>query len=169
MTNYYNVSNIFECGRNNPDVSYERACMATEGNEYFTDILDILNKYKDCNGQRLCSKKVKEAVLHVMDEEKEEIERNINNITCDTSLNCPVTKNVQNKDANWSLERRLATGILDKIIKEFNECTIQSDKQVNIIIDFKEHVDARNWCRNNSPEKVDVINDSENWLLMKAI
>ena len=28
----FNVSNIFECGRNNPDVSDERAYMATEGN-----------------------------------------------------------------------------------------------------------------------------------------
>ena len=29
----FNVYNIFECGRNNPDVSYERAHMATSGNE----------------------------------------------------------------------------------------------------------------------------------------
>ena len=49
--------------------------------------------------------------------------------------------NVQKKDANWSLERRLAAGILDKMVKEFNECTIQSEKQVDTIIDSKEHVD----------------------------
>ena len=29
----FNVSNIFEYGRNNPDMSYERAYMATEYNE----------------------------------------------------------------------------------------------------------------------------------------
>ena len=29
----FNVSNVFECRRNNPDVSYERAYMATSGNE----------------------------------------------------------------------------------------------------------------------------------------
>ena len=29
----FNVSNVFECGRNNTDVSYERSYMATEGNE----------------------------------------------------------------------------------------------------------------------------------------
>ena len=29
----FNVSNVFEYGRNNPDVSYKRAYMATEGNE----------------------------------------------------------------------------------------------------------------------------------------
>ena len=48
-----------------------------------------------------------------MDEEEEEIERNINNITCDTSFKSPVTKNVQKKDANWSLEIRLDAGVLD--------------------------------------------------------
>ena len=47
------------------------------------------------------------------------------------------------------------------MVKEFNECTIQSDKQVDTIIDSKEHVDARNWLRNDSAEQVDVINDSE--------
>ena len=38
-----NVSNAFECGRNNPDMSYEIAYMATSDNEYFTDIIDHLN------------------------------------------------------------------------------------------------------------------------------
>ena len=35
----FNVSNVFECGRNNPDVSY-----VTSGDEYFTDMLDHLNE-----------------------------------------------------------------------------------------------------------------------------
>ena len=47
-----------------------------------------------------------------MDEEEEEMERNINNITCDTPFQSPVTKSVKNKDASWSLERRLAAGVL---------------------------------------------------------
>ena len=29
----FNISNVFECGRNNPDMSYERAYMATLGDE----------------------------------------------------------------------------------------------------------------------------------------
>ena len=65
----FNVSNVFECRRNNPDVSYERAHMATEGNEYFTDIIDALNKYQDRHGQRFSSKHPKEAVLRVMEQE----------------------------------------------------------------------------------------------------
>ena len=55
--------------------------MDTKENEYFTDILDHLNEYQDRRNQRLSSKNLKEAVLRVTEEE-EEIERNINNITC---------------------------------------------------------------------------------------
>ena len=71
MRNYLNVSNVFECGRNNPGVSCEKVCMATADNEYFTDILDTLNEYKDLHRQRLSSKNIKEAVCRVMDEEEE--------------------------------------------------------------------------------------------------
>ena len=105
MTNYFNISNVFECGRNNPDVSGERACMDTEHNEYFTDVLDTLNKYQYRHGQRFSSKNIKEAVLRIMDEEEEEMERNINNVTCDTPFQSLVTKSVQKKYASWSLER----------------------------------------------------------------
>ena len=88
--------------------------MATGDNEYFTDIRDTLNKYQDRHGQRLSRKNQKEAVLRVMEQEEEEIERNINNITCNTPFQSPVNKNVQKKDENWSLERLLAAGVLDK-------------------------------------------------------
>ena len=113
----FNISVVFECGRNNPDVSYKRGYMATEVNEYFTGIIDTLNKYQDHHGQRLSSKNLKEAVFRVMEQEEKEIKRNINNITRNTSFQSPVTKNVQKKDANWSLERRLAVGILGKMVK----------------------------------------------------
>ena len=46
MTNYFNVSNIFERGRKNPDVSCERSYIATEYNEYFTEILDTLKNIR---------------------------------------------------------------------------------------------------------------------------
>ena len=98
-------------------MSYERAYIATEGNEYFTDILDTLNKYQDRHSQRFSRKKLKEAGLCVTEQEEEEIELSINNITYDTSFQSPVTKNVQKKDANWSLERPLAAGVLDKLVK----------------------------------------------------
>ena len=53
--------------------------MATEDNGYFTDILDTLNEYQHRHGQGLSSKKFKEAVLRVKDEEEEEMKRNIRN------------------------------------------------------------------------------------------
>ena len=84
--------------------------MATEGNEYSTDIIDHPNGYYDRHDQRLSSKKLKGAVLRIMEHEEEEIKRNINNITFNTSFQSPVTMNVQKKYANRSLERRLAAG-----------------------------------------------------------
>ena len=47
------------------------------------------------------------------------------------------------------------------MVEIFKGCTIQSDKQVDTVIDSKEHVDERNWLRNDSTKQVDVINDSE--------
>ena len=67
----FNVSNIFECRENNPDVSYERSYMATSGNEYFTEKIDHLNEYHDNHGQILYSKNLKEAVLRVVEGEEE--------------------------------------------------------------------------------------------------
>ena len=69
--------------------------------------------------------------------------------------------NVQKKDANWSLERRIAAGVLEEMVKEFKGCTIQSDEQVHKIIDSEEHVDTRNWLKNDSAQQVDAINDPE--------
>ena len=69
----FNVSNVFEYGRSNTDMSYERAYMATSSNECFTEMLDDLNKYHDYHGQRLSIKNFKEAVLRIMEEEEEKI------------------------------------------------------------------------------------------------
>ena len=107
----------------------------------------------------------------------------------DTSFQYPVTMNAQKKDANMSLERRLASGILAETIKIFNGCTIQStindsvyiesDEKVDKINNSEEQIDARNWLRNDSAEQADQINDSDkkddaisdskNWLTSEAI
>ena len=105
------VYNVFECGRNNPDVSYGRA--------YFTDMLDHQNEYNDRHSQRLSGKNIKESVLQVMEEEEEEVKHNINNITCDTSFQSPITMNIQKKYVNTSLERRLASGVLEEMVETF--------------------------------------------------
>ena len=89
------------------------------------------------------------------------MERNINNITCDTPFQSPGTKSVQEKDASWSLERRLAAGVLAEMVEIFKGCSIQSDEQVDDISDSKEGVEDRN----DSFEEVDVLNDSENFVV----
>ena len=43
VTNHLNISNVWECGRDNPAVQYERACMANVDYDYFSDVLDTLN------------------------------------------------------------------------------------------------------------------------------
>ena len=62
--------------------------------------------------------------------------------------------NAQKKDANMSLQRQLASGILAETIKFFKGCTIQSkfndsvsydsDKQVTKIYDSEQQVDVSN-------------------------
>ena len=47
------------------------------------------------------------------------------------------------------------------MVENFKGCTIQSDEQVDKIIDSEEYVDARIWLRNDSAKQVDVISDSE--------
>ena len=91
--------------------------MATSGYEYSTGSFDHLNEYHDRHSQRLSSKNLKEAVLRDMEQEEEEIKRNINNIKCDNSSESPVTMNVQKKDAIYFVERRLAAGVLRENVK----------------------------------------------------
>ena len=67
----FNVSDVFECGRNNPDLLYESVYMATSGDEFFTEMLDHLNECNDRHGKRLSIKKLKEFILHIMEEEEE--------------------------------------------------------------------------------------------------
>ena len=99
-----------------------------------------------------------------MEEKEEEIERNINNNTCDTPFQYPIAMNVQKKDAIFSLERRIASCIIAEIVEIFKGCTIQStisnsahsdsDKPVDKINDSEEQLDVRNWLRNDSAEQI---------------
>ena len=61
-----------------------------------------------------------------MQEEEEEIEIHINNIKMDTSCQSQVATDTQKKDANMTLERRLASGVLAETIKIFKGYNIQS-------------------------------------------
>ena len=105
---------------------------------------DHLNEYNECHSEQLSSKNLKEAVFLAMEDEEEEIERNINNITCNTSFQSPVAMNVKNKYENMSLERQLASGILSEMIVIFKGCTIQSTIRDSIQSDSDKHFDKIN-------------------------
>ena len=47
------------------------------------------------------------------------------------------------------------------MVENFKGCSIQSDEQVDEIVDSKEQIDARNWLRNDSAKQFDLLNDSE--------
>ena len=47
------------------------------------------------------------------------------------------------------------------MVENFKRCTIQSNEQVDEIIDSEEHVVARSWLRKDSTEQVDVLSDSK--------
>ena len=63
------------------DLLYERACMATPKEEYFTEMLDSLIEHTRCHVTPLSSKNIKEAVIRVMEDEK-----NMPNVTSITLL-----------------------------------------------------------------------------------
>ena len=92
------------------DVSYERACMATERKLHFTKILDSILDDNERHGTPLSREKLQKAVSRVMEDK-------VNNVTMDTLFQSPVTINAQNKDANVTNERRIAAEIHAETIK----------------------------------------------------
>ena len=65
---YFNAFNIFKCGRNildRLDVSYERACITTPKEEYFTEMLDHLIEHNCCHGTQMSNKNLREVVIIV--------------------------------------------------------------------------------------------------------
>ena len=141
--NYFNAFNVLKHRRNIYDrlaVSYERACMVTEREVYFTKMLDSLLVNSECHGTLLPREKLQESVSRVMED-------NVNNITMDTLFHSPLTINVQNKYANVTSERRIAADIHAESIENFMGFMIQST------ISNSEH--------SNSEELFDAVSDSE--------
>ena len=75
MPRHFNAFNVFKYGRKLLDrlgMSYERECMATSREEYYTKMLDYLLDHNDRHGKPLSSKQLQEAVSRVMVETEEE-------------------------------------------------------------------------------------------------
>ena len=76
----------------------------------------------------------------------------------DTSFQSPDAINAQKEDTNVSYKRRLSSGILAEMIKQFKGCTIQSTINDSAQYDSDKQVEAIN----DSDKKVDAINDPTN-------
>ena len=102
--------------------------MATPKEEYFTKMLDYLLEHNNHHGPQFSSKNLQEAVIRVMEDEEKDAERNVNNVTTDNFFQYPVTINVQNKDANVTYDRKIASGILAETIIQGMYDTINNQK-----------------------------------------
>ena len=66
MPSYFN---IFECDRNifnTLDVTYERACMATQIEEYYTNLLENIIDHNDRHNAPLSNEKLQELVSAII-------------------------------------------------------------------------------------------------------
>ena len=125
--------NIFDCGRNllnRLDVKYERACMATTKEKYYTKILETLVDNNDPNNSPLSNEKILQAVSTFMAETEGGeciAKRNANNVTMYNFYHqSPVITNTQGEIINVTNERRISSDILEKTIKVFNGLMIRS-------------------------------------------
>ena len=106
---------------NRLDVAYERACMATEKEKYYTKMSETLVDYNDRNNIQLNNEKPRQAVSKFMaetEEEERDAGRNPNNVTMDTFYHqSPVTTNTQGEIENATTERRIYLEIMEETIK----------------------------------------------------
>ena len=69
----------------------------------------------------MSNKKLREAVIIVMEDEEKYVERNVNNVTTDTLFQSPVTVNAQKKDANMTYVPNttpVAIGTIDQLVTD---------------------------------------------------
>ena len=72
MPSYFNVFEYERKLLNRLDVSYERACMATPIDEYYTKMLENLKDHNDRHNAPFSSENLQQAVSRVMAETEEE-------------------------------------------------------------------------------------------------
>ena len=128
---------------NRLDMTYERACMATTKEKYYTKMLETLVDYNDRNNAPLSNEKLRHAVSKVMaetEEEERDAERNTNNATVDTLFHqSPVTNNTQGDISNVKNERRISLETLAETINGFNGLMIQSKINDSAYYDSEEN------------------------------
>ena len=107
------------------DVTYERACMVTQKEEYYTYLLENMIKHNDCSNTPLSKEKLQQAINTIVAETEDE-ESRANNMTTDNLIQPPVTTNAPREKTDVANERQISSDILTETIKGFNRLTLQS-------------------------------------------
>ena len=108
MPSYFN---ILECGMNllnRLDVTYERACMVTQKEEYYTNTLETIIDHDDCHNVAFSNEKLRQAfskIMAEMEEEECDAGRSANNVTIDTLIQSSVMTNTLRKKKNFPNKR----------------------------------------------------------------
>ena len=110
---------------NRLDVTYERACMATQEEEYYTGLLETMLEHNDRTKTPLSKEKLQQEI-NIIVEETEEGKLNANNVTTDTFIHPPVTTNIPSEKTDVANERQVCSDIMTETIKLFNTLTLQS-------------------------------------------
>ena len=95
--------NISERGKNllnNLDATYERACMATTKDKYYTELYRTIKDCNYCNGTSLSNENIRDAINRVIVEEEAEA----HNVTMDHFSQTSVTTNAQVDNENTILK-----------------------------------------------------------------
>ena len=95
--------------------------MATTKDKYYTNMLETLVDYNDCNNAPLSNEDLRKSASKVMsktEEEERDAKRNANNVTIDNFFyHSPVTINTKRRNANVKNERQISSNILAETIK----------------------------------------------------
>ena len=106
---------------NRIDVTYQRACMATPRDKYYTEMYETIVDYNDRNDAPFSNEDIRQATRRVISEEESDA-RNITsdskNLTADTLCQTPVRPNTQGNNENviLTIERPNISDALAEII-----------------------------------------------------
>ena len=81
--------------------------MATQEEEYYTDLLKNMIEHNDCTKTSFSKEKLWQ-VINMIVAETEEEERNANNVTTDTFIHPPITKNTPREKTDVANERQIS-------------------------------------------------------------
>ena len=115
--------NKFECGKNILnilDVTYERACMSTQKEEYYRNMLETIIEHNNRHNVPFSKKKLRQSFSTIMvkiKEKERDAKRNTNNVTTDTFIQSPYMSNTTRNKSQVPNEKIISSDSLAEMIK----------------------------------------------------